>query len=131
METNFNRFRGCTSHSLVIICTLTIKGLNMDISALPIPQLRELQSKIDAELKKRIEDEKNNARREILAIAEKAGLQLKDIVGGSLKIKTTATVPIKYRDPSDSNNTWTGRGRQPKWFKTYIDAGSTPESLSV
>lgn len=111
--------------------TLTFKGLKMDISTLPIPELRELQSKIDAELKKRIEDDKNNARREILAIAEKAGLQLKDIVGGSLKIKSTAAVPIKYRDPSDANQTWTGRGRQPKWFKAYIDAGRTPESLSI
>lgn len=101
----------------------------MNISNLSSQELRDLLSKTGVELKKRDESMKTEARQKILAIAEEAGLPLKDLIGGSLKIKTV--VPVRYRDPDNTNNVWTGRGRQPKWFKAHLDAGKTPDSLTV
>lgn len=42
--------------------------------------------------------------------------------------KKTSTA-IKYRD--DSGNSWTGKGRQPNWFKAAVAAGKKPEDLLV
>ncbi len=36
---------------------------------------------------------------------------------------------VKYRD--EAGNTWTGRGRRPKWFTDAIAAGKTPEQLAA
>jgi DNA-binding protein H-NS len=32
-------------------------------------------------------------------------------------------VTIKYRDPNDPANTWTGRGRTPRWMVAAMKGG--------
>ena len=49
--------------------------------------------------------------------ADELGLTAKPAV---TKDKTRKPVPIKYRDPADSSNTWTGRGRKPKWLEAFL-----------
>ena len=39
-------------------------------------------------------------------------------------------VAPKYRDP-DTGDTWSGRGRKPKWLEAKIEAGRTLEDLKV
>jgi len=36
-----------------------------------------------------------------------------------------------YRNPSNSAETWTGRGRQPKWVRDAIDRGARLEDLAI
>ena len=33
------------------------------------------------------------------------------------------SVAVKYRDPKDSANTWTGRGRMPRWMAAATKGG--------
>lgn len=49
---------------------------------------------------------------------------------GTKTRKTTAgiKVPVKYRQ---GDNTWTGRGRQPKWLVDYLAQGGKLEELLV
>lgn len=42
-----------------------------------------------------------------------------------------AVVPPKYRNPDNPGETWTGRGRQPKWLAAKIAAGTDLESLKT
>jgi len=42
----------------------------------------------------------------------------------------TASTEVRYRHP-DLTQTWTGRGRAPKWVRDWIDAGQTLDSLQV
>lgn len=35
--------------------------------------------------------------------------------------------PIKYRGPA--GETWTGRGKQPRWMKALVDLGRKPEEF--
>lgn len=37
-------------------------------------------------------------------------------------------VPVKYRDPSNPENTWTGRGRQPRWI---TQSGKSADSFRL
>ncbi len=37
----------------------------------------------------------------------------------------------KYRNPANPEQTWTGKGRQPEWFKTAVAGGKTPDSMGV
>jgi DNA-binding protein H-NS len=37
--------------------------------------------------------------------------------------------PIKYRGPA--GETWTGRGKQPRWLKALVDLGRKPEEFLI
>lgn len=38
---------------------------------------------------------------------------------------------IRYRDPANDGNTWTGRGPKPKWLKDSIANGASLEQFAV
>ena len=47
------------------------------------------------------------------------------------KGRATGKVAPKYRNPDDPSETWTGRGRKPKWVQAALDAGKSLESLTI
>ncbi len=47
----------------------------------------------------------------------------------SAKVKTT--VKPKYRNPADATQTWTGRGKRPRWFQAALTAGKKESDLLV
>jgi DNA-binding protein H-NS len=63
-------------------------------------------------------DEITKAKEQVAAIMREYGLTVADL-GGVAKVKTSkprAPVPTKYRDDA-TGQTWTGRGRAPKWLE--------------
>jgi DNA-binding protein H-NS len=94
-----------------------------DISNLSLPELNDLKNAVAALIKTRDAEVINDARNQIAAIAKNIGVPLKDLIG-SIKPKSEGNkVPVKYRDPADSNNQWTGRGRMPRWAVAMNEAG--------
>jgi DNA-binding protein H-NS len=63
------------------------------------------------------------------------GYTLNDIVEGRGRSKRASggavKAPAKYRHPENASLTWSGRGRQPGWYKEALEAGKTPEDLLV
>jgi DNA-binding protein H-NS len=101
----------------------------MDLSNLSAVELRKLQDQIKRELNKRESDDKAKAKQQILAIAQSVGLPLKDLIGGAGAVRAKASVAPRYRNPADATQLWTGRGRQPKWVKDWVDAGKPIDEL--
>src|ERR1700752_4159540 len=102
----------------------------MDLSNMSVGDLRNLQEQIKQEMKKREHQEVARAREEIMAIAQKVGVPLKDLIGNGIRAKG-ATVAVRYRNPSNAGQQWTGRGRQPKWVKEWVDGGKSIDALRV
>jgi DNA-binding protein H-NS len=91
------------------------------IDGMSYAELSQMQARIE-----RLKIEKQNAERaalreRILAMVKEAGFEIKDIFGSGGKGK--AIVAIKYRDPQNSENTWTGRGRMPRWLAAATKGG--------
>ncbi|USX27828.1 H-NS histone family protein [Oxalobacteraceae bacterium OTU3CINTB1] len=107
----------------------------MDLSNMSSADLRNLQEQVKRELKQREGQDLAKAREQILAIAQSVGVPLKDLVGGGAATvrsgKKTGTVAPRYRNPADQSQQWTGRGRQPKWVKEWLDAGKDIAGLKV
>ena len=61
-------------------------------------------------------------------IAEEHGFSLDEILGKKTSGKTA--VP-KYRNPENPSQTWTGRGRQPAWYKSAIAAGKDASEMEI
>ena len=63
-------------------------------------------------------------------IARKHGLTVSEVLGRK-RSSRKAPVPAKYRNPNDPGQTWSGRGRQPAWFRQAMDEGKSAESLET
>lgn len=97
-------------------------------------ELTALRDQIEKALSKLHKKEKKEA----LAAAQKAaaefGFSLDDLtrkgMAGKSAAKATSLKP-KYANPTDATQTWTGKGRQPNWFKSAISSGKTPADLEI
>ena len=95
----------------------------MKMSALDkmsVKELQELGTKVEAAIRERQAREKVELRQKMAALAREKGLTLAEVLGqpkrgGKAKDKGGSAI-IKYRDPSNPDNTWTGRGRRPRWM---------------
>lgn len=107
----------------------------IDLSNYNLGELKGLQFDVEKEIKARQQQELKKAREQILAIAQDVGLPVEALMsakaGKSGKAaksgKTGQSIGIaQYRNPADNAQTWTGRGRKPKWV---IDALSNGKNL--
>ncbi|UVW29972.1 H-NS histone family protein [Massilia sp. H6] len=105
-----------------------------DLSKYSIAQLRALEVQLIDELKTRHFLGVSQAREQILHIARNAGMSVDALHG----IKTPkpakqggAKVAVKYRNPEDCAQQWSGRGRQPAWVKAWIASGKSIEQAKA
>jgi DNA-binding protein H-NS len=110
----------------------------MDLSNLSLGDLRNLQEQVKQEMKKREQQEVQKAREQIIAIAQSVGVPLKDLISasgrgakGAQAGASTGTVAVRYRNPNNATQQWTGRGRQPKWVKEWVEGGKSLDTLRV
>ncbi|VXC54233.1 H-NS family nucleoid-associated regulatory protein [Massilia sp. 9I] len=105
----------------------------MDLSNMSVGDLRNLQEQIKQEMKKREAQEVQKAREQILAIAQGVGLPLKDLLATAGRGNSTKgnSVAVRYRHPDNASQQWTGRGRQPKWVKEWVEGGKSLDKLRV
>lgn len=97
-------------------------------------ELEKIQQQIE-ELQKKaheIQQQKKSAvLEEVRAKIKAYGLTAKELgFGGVEKTedKRSQPVPIKYRS---GEQTWTGRGRKPKWLEVYLANGGKLEDIAV
>jgi DNA-binding protein H-NS len=50
---------------------------------------------------------------------------------GKAKKAGMGHVAMKYRDPKNPANEWSGRGRTPGWMQTYLNAGKSREDFLI
>jgi DNA-binding protein H-NS len=121
----------------------------------PIAQLEKIRAariKLEKEEQRLMSRGHDKALAQIVQIAHSAGLSAADItaaLGGKSKGKKVASkstgakapkakrvtagkkVAPKYRDPANSANTWTGRGRAPRWMMEAEKNGHKREEFAV
>jgi DNA-binding protein H-NS len=103
----------------------------MDLSNMSVGDMRNLQDQIKQEMKKREQSDMAKAREQILAIAQSVGVPLKDLLATATRGGKTGTVAVRFRNPENASQQWTGRGRQPKWVKEWVEGGKSIDKLRV
>ena len=107
-----------------------------DLSTMSRKQLEKLLNDVQTALKKLSDKEKREAKKAAERAAAKYGYSLSELTetgGGRKRGKSrpqSAGAP-KYANPENPAQTWTGKGRQPQWFKAAIEAGKDPKSLEI
>jgi DNA-binding protein H-NS len=92
------------------------RGTAEELESYSVKELRELKGRIDSMIVTKEKTEKVELRAKMIALAEEAGLSLDDVLGNVRGRASKSAVAIKYRDPENPQNTWTGRGRTPLWL---------------
>jgi len=106
----------------------------IDLSGYNLAELKGLQFDVEKAIKDRQNGEMKKARDEIQAIAQRLGVSVQDLLGGSgakSKGGAGAKVEAQYQNPADKSQTWSGRGRQPKFVVNTIENGGTLEDLRI
>ena len=85
-------------------------------------------------------------RKKLVAMAKADGYTIAELFGGASATagdaratkapraprKTTGIkVPPKYRNPANPEQTWTGRGKQPRWMAEEVSKGKKPEDFLI
>ncbi|WP_022703355.1 H-NS family nucleoid-associated regulatory protein [Pseudorhodobacter ferrugineus] len=104
--------------------------MSVDLEKLSLKELKDLQSKIAKEIANFETRKKKQALLELEEKARQLGFSLAELTGAAT-IRKRAPAVAKYANPADSSDTWSGRGRKPRWFVAALAAGKTPDDLSV
>lgn len=100
------------------------------INNLSLKELKELQQHV-AKAVATFEDRKKKiALVELQEMARAKGFTLEELTGVSV-VRRRSPAVAKYANPADASDTWSGRGRKPRWFLQALASGHTPEDLSV
>lgn len=100
----------------------------MDLNTLSLKELKKLRKDVDKTIADFEDRKKREARAELEKKAAELGFSLSDLAGVG-KIKKPS--PPKYRNPANSEQTWSGRGRTPLWVKAIEDAGGSREDALI
>ena len=102
----------------------------MDIDSLSLSELKALRSKVDRAIATYEERKKKEALAELDDMARKMGYSLAELMSLTGK-KMRKPVAAKYANPEDAAETWTGRGRKPKWVVAALENGKSLEDLEI
>lgn len=103
----------------------------MDLSEFSVPELEELRKDIDITIEQKKKEAKQNLLKEFADRANELGINIDDLLKSSVFKSDKKKVSPKYKNPNNSDETWSGRGRKPKWVINYLDAGNSLENCGI
>lgn len=89
-----------------------------------------------AQASKALEQRRQQVRRETIAqmkeLAASIGAEIviRDEPAAGARQKSSK-VPVKYRDPANPDNAWSGRGVKPRWLQAYLAQGRSIDEFRV
>jgi DNA-binding protein H-NS len=116
--------------------------MSIDLSNLSAKELAALIR--DAQKRKTVVAKRQpitKVRAQLAAAAKKAGYSIEELFGAGAPAvkavragKTGRTLPKvapKYRNPANPAETWTGRGKQPRWLAEFTKQGRKVEDFLI
>ncbi len=104
-----------------------------DLSKMSRKQLEKLIDDAHKALKALSVSERRAAKKAAEEAAAKFGFKLDELVSTAAKPKTKTgkSSPPKYANPADPSQTWSGKGRQPAWYREATAAGKAPADMEI
>jgi DNA-binding protein H-NS len=106
-------------------------AMNIDLKSMSLKELKDLQAQISKEISG-FEDRKK--REALAALEERArdlGYSLAELTGVAPSGRKRSVAGAKYRNPANAAETWTGRGRKPRWYEAALKGGKSPEDMLI
>ena len=98
---------------------------DIDLSGLNIDQLADLVGKAQSEMASRERQRRKDLRSELERRVSAEGYKVSEIFpelrGGGANGRQRRKMPVKFRNPQNPDETWTGVGRSPKWVQAILE----------
>lgn len=104
--------------------------MSIDLNQLSLKDLKDLQSQVAKAISGFEDRRKREALAELEEIARKNGFSLAELTGTAPTRKRTPST-AKYANPANKADTWSGRGRKPRWFSEALAKGKKPDDMAI
>mgnify|MGYP003605310511 CR=1 FL=1 len=105
-----------------------------DIDDLSVEELTKLRARADVLIESKKDQKVEDAYNAIVEIAKNVGLSLEALIefGASKQKKAPRkAVEPRYRNVNNAEQTWTGRGKQPRWLVAELEKGAKLEDFVI
>jgi len=100
----------------------------IDIKNLNQNQLDELAKRVESRKHELNSERIVKVRAKVVTFAKTEGFTIEELFGGR---KARRAAKPKYRNPGDHSQTWSGRGKRPRWFNAALAAGKKEKDLLI
>lgn len=100
-----------------------------DLSVMSTDELNQVEADILREKDSRRKARINAIREEVRKAAEELGMSIEEILGDVYIPKPK--VKPKYHNPHNPSETWTGRGKTPRWVRDALESGMSMDDLLI
>ena len=102
----------------------------INLDKFSLNELEELETKLKKAIVQARERERADVKEKIEALAHSSGFSVSDLFGARYGGRSRPA-SIKYVNPGDRSETWTGRGRKPKWLVAKLEEGARIEDFMI
>ncbi len=92
--------------------------MTVDLEKLSLAELSKLEDELHAAKADRKAQERDAIKAKLAEQAIAAGFTIEELFGK--RGKSRGKVAPKYRNPKNASETWTGRGRRPRWLESAL-----------
>src|SRR5262245_2109503 len=97
------------------------------LDSMSFAELAQMRARIDRLIIEKQNSERNELRQRIIAMVKEHGFEISDLFSNGRNGK--GSLAVKYRDPHNPENTWTGRGRMPRWLVAATQGGKARKEV--
>ncbi len=101
----------------------------IDLDSMSLDDLKKLSRDVEKAIASFEDRKRKEARKALEKVAREFGLSVEEVVGVQKAASRASKSAAKYRNPSNPAETWSGRGRQPGWYKDAVAKGKSPDSM--
>ena len=103
------------------------------VDKLSLKDLLELQVRVNNAIMKARDREKHDLKAKIDLIAQNAGMSVAELynMGRGRGATKGSKVAIKFINPDNKSETWTGHGRQPRWLSAKLSKGGKINDFAI
>ncbi len=102
----------------------------IDLNSMTLKELKELHNQTAKAIGSFEDRKKKEALADLEDRAKSMGFTLAELTGAAPKRKRAPVAP-KYANPANKSETWSGRGRKPRWFEAALKSGKSTKDLSI
>jgi len=98
-----------------------------DLVVIPTKALQAFQITLEDAIERRKEQDKSEFLEKVTKMADESGVVLDEIL-----LSPPRKMPIiRFRNPDEPSQGWSGRGRKPNWLLALIESGRSIEEFEV
>lgn len=104
--------------------------MDINLNGLSLKELKELQAQVAKSISSFEDRKKKAAIAELEEVARNNGFSLAELTGAPV-VRKRAPATAKFANPADKSDTWSGRGRKPRWYEAALKQGMTQGDLAI